>query len=50
MDLSPFQAINVCGYEGLAVTQLADLGVEDDLDTVGAKLVAELEALLVTAG
>lgn len=50
MDLSPFQAINVCGYEGLAVTQLADLGVEDDLDTVGAKLVAELEASLATAG
>jgi len=27
MDLSPFQRINPCGYPGLEVTQLADLGV-----------------------
>jgi len=27
MDLSPFDAINPCGYSGLKVTQLADLGV-----------------------
>ncbi len=27
MDLSPFQAINPCGYAGLQVTQLADQGV-----------------------
>ncbi len=27
MDLSPFAAINPCGYQGLKVTQLADLGV-----------------------
>jgi lipoyl(octanoyl) transferase len=27
MDLSPFSAINPCGFQGLAVTQLADLGV-----------------------
>ncbi len=27
MDLSPFQCINPCGYPGLPVTQLADLGV-----------------------
>ncbi len=26
MDLSPFSAINPCGYAGLEVTQLADLG------------------------
>jgi lipoyl(octanoyl) transferase len=25
LDLEPFQRINVCGYRGLAVTQLADL-------------------------
>jgi len=27
MDLSPFSNINPCGYAGLEVTQLADLGV-----------------------
>lgn len=27
MDLSPFDRINTCGYPGLEVTQLADLGV-----------------------
>jgi lipoyl(octanoyl) transferase len=27
MDLSPFSQINPCGYAGLQVTQLADLGV-----------------------
>jgi lipoyl(octanoyl) transferase len=26
LDLEPFQRINVCGYRGLAVTRLADLG------------------------
>ncbi|WP_349431787.1 lipoyl(octanoyl) transferase LipB [Methylomarinum sp. Ch1-1] len=28
MDLTPFQYINPCGYAGLAVTQLADQGVD----------------------
>lgn len=28
MDLSPFNDINPCGYQGLQVTQLADLGVD----------------------
>jgi len=27
LDLSPFARINPCGYPGLAITQLADLGV-----------------------
>lgn len=27
MDLSPFDSINTCGYPGLEVTQLADLGL-----------------------
>ena len=27
MDLAPFADIDPCGYPGLAVTQLADLGV-----------------------
>jgi len=28
MDLSPFSAINPCGYAGMAVTQTRDLGIE----------------------
>ena len=27
MDLSPFEHINPCGYSGLKITQLSDLGV-----------------------
>lgn len=46
MDLTPFQAINPCGYAGLAVTQLAALGVTDTLDTVSDKLVAHLTHVL----
>lgn len=30
MDLSPFSGINPCGYEGLEVTQLRDLGVSGE--------------------
>jgi lipoyl(octanoyl) transferase len=29
MDLTPFAAINPCGYPGLAVTQCRDLGLAD---------------------
>ncbi|HEY8354518.1 MAG TPA: lipoyl(octanoyl) transferase LipB [Methylophilaceae bacterium] len=28
MDLSPFDAIDPCGYQGMQVTQLADLGID----------------------
>lgn len=38
MDLSPFSAIDPCGYPGLPVTQLRDLGVEGDVRTVGDRL------------
>jgi lipoyl(octanoyl) transferase len=34
LDLEPFGRINVCGYRGLAVTQLADLGAVRDLESV----------------
>ena len=46
MDLAPFSAINPCGYEGLAVTQLSDLCEERSLERVGDKLVAQLERQL----
>jgi lipoyl(octanoyl) transferase len=38
MDLAPFSDIDPCGYEGLAVTQLADLGVECTVDAAGRAL------------
>ena len=42
MDLSPFEAINPCGYPGLAVTQTRDLGITDPLDALGSQLAGHL--------
>jgi lipoyl(octanoyl) transferase len=42
MDLQPFQRINVCGYQGLQVTRLNDLGVPDDVPTVALDLTPHL--------
>ena len=39
MDLSPFRAIDPCGYPGLAVTQLRELGFAESLDEAGERLV-----------
>jgi len=41
MDLSPFAAIDPCGYPGLRVTQMKDLGFQDPPQAVGIRL-AEL--------
>jgi lipoyl(octanoyl) transferase len=38
MNLTPFADIDPCGYPGLAVTQLADLGVARTVATAGAEL------------
>lgn len=46
MDLGPFGRINPCGYAGLEVTQLADLGVADDLNQAGERLLVHLCARL----
>lgn len=42
MDLSPYARINPCGYQGLAVTQLLDLGGPASLDATAAVLVPAL--------
>ena len=42
MDLEPFARINPCGFEGLAVTQIAALGGPADVETVSRDLEAEL--------
>ncbi len=44
MDLSPFDDIDPCGYKGLAVTQLADLGVIRSVEAAGAELAPRLAA------
>ncbi len=38
MDLSPFRAIDPCGYPGLQVTQMKDLGFKESPQAVGARL------------
>jgi lipoyl(octanoyl) transferase len=42
MDLSPFHAIDPCGYPGLQVTQLRGLGIDEQAETVADKLLAKL--------
>lgn len=46
MDLSPFLAIDPCGYPGLAVTQTRDLGISAPADELGERLAAELTHIL----
>jgi lipoyl(octanoyl) transferase len=38
MDLEPFSRINPCGYQGMRITRLADLGVDVTVDQVGERL------------
>jgi lipoyl(octanoyl) transferase len=42
MDLTPFDAIDPCGYRGLQVTQLADLGIDMSLPAVADALLLNL--------
>lgn len=42
MDLSPFGAIDPCGYAGLAVTQTQDLGIQLTLSQAAEQLTAKL--------
>jgi len=42
MDLEPFHRINPCGYQGLAVTQVLDLGGPGSLAQVEDVLIGEL--------
>jgi lipoyl(octanoyl) transferase len=46
MDLSPFAAIDPCGYPGLVVTSLADLDLVTRVEDVGAVLAPRLAAHL----
>jgi len=42
MDLAPFRAIDPCGYPGLEVTRLRDLGVAEPSEQAGERLVQQL--------
>ena len=50
MDLSPYDAINPCGFAGLAVTQMKNLvknpGEIADIRVIGDKLIAQLATYL----
>ena len=41
-DLAPFAAIDPCGYPGLTVARLRDLGVVDPAERVGERLLQHL--------
>jgi len=42
MDLSPFKAIDPCGYAGMQVTQTKDVGIHFDMQTAGEELIKKL--------
>jgi lipoyl(octanoyl) transferase len=42
MDLAPFSAIDPCGYPGLRVTQLRDLGFKDSAQSAARRLADNL--------
>lgn len=44
MDLSPFQGINPCGYEGLPTVDLRSCGIPCSVQDAGERLVARLHA------
>ena len=46
MDMTPFSAINPCGYAGMAVTQLHDLGVNVSVSDAGEDLLRHLQTQL----
>jgi lipoyl(octanoyl) transferase len=46
MDLTPFRAINPCGYPGLPITQMRHLGIAHDVSQVESDLVRHLMEVL----
>jgi lipoyl(octanoyl) transferase len=46
MDLTPFLRINPCGYEGMEMVQVSQLGGPDNVEAVEKQLVQELVTLL----
>ena len=46
MDLSPFHAIDPCGYSGLTVTQARDLGITGTMESLGEELAGQMQRIL----
>ncbi|MCB5357612.1 lipoyl(octanoyl) transferase LipB [Vibrio lentus] len=46
MDLSPFLRINPCGYQGMEMAQVSQLGGPSELESVEQQLIQELVELL----
>jgi lipoyl(octanoyl) transferase len=46
LDLAPYRAINPCGYAGMAVTRLHDLGAGLSLEAAGEQMLQHLQAAL----
>jgi lipoyl(octanoyl) transferase len=46
MDLTPFSYINPCGYAGMQVTQLKDLGINMTVEDAGSQLTSVLSGML----
>ncbi len=46
MDLSPFEAIHPCGYEGLKTIDLKSLGISENIDAVARNLLNHLQQQL----
>lgn len=44
MDLTPFQAIDPCGYVGLEVTQTKDFGIKENMEQLSESLLDLLTA------
>ena len=49
MDLAPFADIDPCGYRGLAVTRLLDVGIDAPRAEIESRLVAALDATIGAA-
>jgi lipoyl(octanoyl) transferase len=50
VDPQPFERINVCGFKGLRVTRLADLGIGGSVESVASELTPHLLRRLGAAG
>lgn len=46
MDLGPFLRINPCGYEGMEMVQVSQVGGPEDIEAVEKQLIQELVTLL----
>jgi len=46
MDLAPFRRINPCGYAGMEVTQLSDVGIDCDMAAIRDQMIEHLAAAL----